>query len=245
MFFVKGVYGETSSGGNNLASKNRGYEIVKRSASKDKPKTVIARMLIENISSDGESEVQKIVLVGRSEEGKNSGKAIVKFIEPADMRGTQVFQVVNNGKTEQYVYIPAVGKWRSIPSKSQSFFGSELTYEDLLGRNIDDNEYEFLGEKDGMYIVKAIPKNKEEVSYDYYILYIDKESYNVERIETFKGGKIFKVGRVIERKDVQGYSTPLVTIVENLFTGRKTKLSVKKVLYNKKIPHRVFEVKIR
>jgi hypothetical protein len=225
------------------ATENKAYQIVKKVADKESPNTAVANLEIRNISPDGEQEIQEAVILVKIDDKKNrKGRAILRFLFPLDMKGTIVFQQREGNKSEIYVFIPALSKWRKVPPKSESFFGSELTYEDVMGRDIDENEYELLEEKGDLYIIKAIPLT--QASYDYYVLTIDKE-YNIRQVDFIKDGKNFKVMKVKNIQKIQGFDTITESSVENLLTGRKSEMKLKKVEYNVNIPEKYFDVKVK
>ena len=225
------------------AEVNRGYLIIKKVDEKNKPGTAVINMEIKNISPNGEEEVQEVVILAKVDDKKNNtGRALLRFLSPPDMKGTQVFQRKQSSFTEQYIFIPALSKWRSVPSKSDSFFGAELTYEDVLGRDLEDNTYELIEENNSIFKVKAIPKSKS--SYDSFILTIDKK-YNIVAVDFVKDGKLLKTFSVGKIENIDGFDTPLNATVENLKNGRKTLMKLSQVKYEVEIPEKYLDVKIR
>lgn len=78
-------------------------------------------------------------------------KTIIKFIYPADVKGTAILIVDNEtGNDDMWIYMPALRKTRRIVSsdKGKNFMGSEFTNADMSLPNIDDFNYEILGEEE-------------------------------------------------------------------------------------------------
>jgi hypothetical protein len=71
------------------------------------------------------------------------GKALVRFLEPFDVRRTSVLILENEGKNDDlWVYLPALRMTRRISSsqRADSFFGTDLSYEDVEPKHAGDYE---------------------------------------------------------------------------------------------------------
>ena len=69
------------------------------------------------------------------------GKALVRFLEPPDVRRTSVLIVENDAANDDlWVYLPAVRMTRRISSsqRADSFFGTDLSYEDVEPKHAED-----------------------------------------------------------------------------------------------------------
>jgi hypothetical protein len=71
-------------------------------------------------------------------------RVLIRFTYPNDIKGT-AFLVWEHpeGEDERFLYLPALGRTRRIAgAESQdSFVGSDFTYEDISGRELDDYTY--------------------------------------------------------------------------------------------------------
>lgn len=94
---------------------------------------------------------------------------MVLFTEyPADAVGTGFMRWAFTDEAEknadQWIYLPELRKTRrvSIRDPGDSFLGSDLTYADISGRALEQDEHRFvkLEEKDGrqLYVVESLPK---------------------------------------------------------------------------------------
>jgi hypothetical protein len=76
-------------------------------------------------------------------------KTLVRFTAPNDIRGTS-FLVWEHpeGDDERFLYLPALGRVRRVAGqeKQESFVGSDLSYEDIGGRDVADYSYAFASE---------------------------------------------------------------------------------------------------
>ncbi len=77
-------------------------------------------------------------------------KTIIKFTSPADVKGTSML-IVDHETTadDMWIYMPALRKTRRIVSgdRGKNFMGSEFTNSDMSLPNMDDFNYEVLGEE--------------------------------------------------------------------------------------------------
>ena len=83
-------------------------------------------------------------LRGQKETGD---RALIRFTYPNDIRNTAflVWEHPGAEDDERFLYLPALGRVRRIAGqeKDESFVGSDLSYEDIGGRDISDYTYAF------------------------------------------------------------------------------------------------------
>ena len=71
------------------------------------------------------------------------GRAVVRFLSPPEVRGTAMLVIEQAGRSDDvFLYLPAFGHTRRISSAQRydSFFGTNLTYEDLEPKRANDFE---------------------------------------------------------------------------------------------------------
>jgi hypothetical protein len=79
------------------------------------------------------------------------GKALLRFLYPQDIRRTSVLILENeNASDDLYVYLPAVRLTRHLSSaqRADAFFGTDLTYEDVEPKHIEDYRARWLSEEE-------------------------------------------------------------------------------------------------
>lgn len=77
------------------------------------------------------------------------GKALVRFLEPFDVRRTSILILENDGGSDDlYVFLPALGLTRrlSAAQRADSFFGTDLSYEDIEPKHASDYQVRVLPE---------------------------------------------------------------------------------------------------
>jgi hypothetical protein len=100
-----------------------------------------------------ERALDLLALRGRGAPGAGAGapdgdRLLLRFTYPNDIRGTSFLVWEHaDAEDERFLYLPSLGRVRRIAgSETQdSFAGSDFTYEDIGGRELDDYTYAFSG----------------------------------------------------------------------------------------------------
>jgi Outer membrane lipoprotein-sorting protein len=161
-------------------------------------------------------------------------KRIIRFIEPADVRGTSMLVVDNkNSADEMWIYLPALKKIRRIVTseKGKSFMSSEFSNADMTSPAISDFTYKHL-EKSGVnnqWIIASTPVNEDkadEYGYSKKISYISIDKNQIQKMEFYNfDNELFKI---IEIKSIQPLSDGKYMVknmvASNLNTNRKSEI---------------------
>lgn len=230
LFQSSGLYGEDAR------------EIMKRSekaflyAGKD----FRVDVTMELISSSGKTRLRELTML-RKNMATSGGeqKYYIYFHKPADVKG-MTFMVYKypDRDDDRWLFIPALNMVRRIAAqdRASSFVGSDFTYEDVSGRDIDEDIHEFLREDsiDGQktLVIKSTPRAK-DMPYLYRISWISKESYLPLKVEYYDyNEKLYKVFTADEIKNIDGFPTITKRTMKNLQSGHKTVVSFQDVKYN-------------
>jgi hypothetical protein len=161
-------------------------------------------------------------------------KRFIKFIEPADVRGTAMLVVDNkNTADEMWIYLPALKKTRRIVTseKGKSFMSSEFSNADMASPAISDFSHKHL-EKSGtnnQWIIESTPANEEkadEYGYSKKISYVSIDKNQVQKMEFYNfDNELFKI---IEIKSFfplgDGKYMVKNMVASNLSTNRKSEI---------------------
>ena len=85
-------------------------------------------------SPSGDKRVRKMTIVSKLYENGSLEKKLIRFIEPADVKGTGFLSFDYLKKNDdKWIYMPALRKTRRIVSSenAKSFMGSEFSYADM------------------------------------------------------------------------------------------------------------------
>jgi hypothetical protein len=199
-----------------------------------------ARVMMKLISKGGQERTREMTML-RKNFGEPGGdqKYFIYFFQPADVKD-MTFMVYKYPKKDddRWLFVPAISMVRRIAAqdKRSSFVGSDFTYEDVSGRDIEDDTHsitkeERLGAKD-CYVIKSVPKAA-EVDYSFRLSWIDKVSSLPLKEEYYdKRGELYRVFTADEVKDVKGFPTITKRTMKNLQSGHMTEVSYLKTDYN-------------
>lgn len=180
-----------------------------------------------------------------AESGKRADRLLMRFRYPADIRGTS-FLVIEHpaADDERFLYLPALGRVRRIAGEEQqdSFVGSDFTYEDMGGRELDDYTYTTLdansawtspeGERRPAWRLESRAKDP-NATYLRVVSLVLKDIFIVVGAESFnRRNEVVKRFEVQSLKQVSGVWTALEMAMHNLRDGTRTELSVAKAEYN-------------
>lgn len=153
------------------------------------------------------------------------------FLSPAEVRGSGLLGLKSDSSEDQWLYLPALKRSRRIApgNKSDSFMGSEFTFEDLQGYDLDDWTYRSLGQEqiEGVLCEKIEATPLKPSGYRRRLLWIDTAIQMPRQVQFFASGP--GPEKVMSLKDIKhqgtGWFAGEITM-ENLVTGKTTKLIV-------------------
>ncbi len=199
-----------------------------------------ARVMMKLISSGGQERTREMTMIRKNYGGVGAEqKYFMYFFQPADVKDMTFMVEKHPGKdADRWLFVPAISMVRRIAArdKSSSFVGSDFSYEDVSGRNLDDDTYsvikeEKVGAKDSV-VVKSTPK-VQDVDYSYKLSWIDKTNFLPLKEEYYdKKGDLYKVFTADEIKDIKGFPTVTKRTMKNIQSGHTTEVTFTKADYN-------------
>ena len=202
------------------------------------------------ISASGSERIRTVSTATRK--FGDVSKMIMKFISPADVRGTTMLVFdYENKDDDMWIYMPALRKTRRIVSseKGKNFMGSEFTNADMSKPNLNDFNYKIVGEAtvDGRNCWKIESTCKDRTIEDEYgfsnrIAYIDKENFLVYKVEFYSfDGNLFKIQTIKDyRKQSNNSYFAFYMEMQNLENGRKSVMTVDKFQLGSSLPESQF-----
>jgi hypothetical protein len=179
-------------------------------------------------------------------------KTLVKFMEPADIRGTSMLVYDYTDKpADMWIYMPALRKVRRIVSdeKGNSFMGSEFSNADLSVPETENFDYKILSvemfEGSDCWKIEAACKNENvsrENGYSKRLMWIDKASYLTRKMEFYDlKGELHKVQQFSDyRKLPNGKYFAWTMEKDNVQNGRKSFMVVEKFGESASVPESLF-----
>ena len=196
------------------------------------------------VDNKGRERVRQFSILRKDREDGGDQSYAVLFVRPADVRNT-VFLVDKHvgGDDNRWMYLPGLDLVKRIAAgdKRTSFVGSHFFYEDISGRELDEDTHELVETTDEYYVIKSTPKDPGSVEFKSWTAWIDKKTFIPAKMEYLdETGAVYRTIEALDVQDVAGVPTVLKMKVSDLRTGGHTISEFGKVQYNIGIPDDVF-----
>ncbi len=183
---------------------------------------------------------------------KNNDKTLIRFLSPADVKGVGLLAIEDGDREDQWLYLPALKRIRRISSseKSDSFMGSDFSYEDVEQNDLDNYAYQLLREEalDGQNcnVIRSIPVNEQtikETAYSRTEVWIRQDNFVAARVDYFNHkGDHFKTMRSNNIRPIDGTDKWRAHLIDmrNESTGHHTELHYDSIQINRGLDDNLF-----
>jgi len=203
-------------------------------------KDIKARVLMKLISKNGKERIRELTMLRLNKGNRGEQRYYMYFHRPADVRALTFMVWKYPGKDDdRWLYVPAIKLVKRIAAddKNSSFVGSDFSYEDVSGRDLEDDTYTLRGEEsvDGktVYVLESVPKDGKSASYSRKVAWIDKETFLPLKEEYYdKRGKLYKTFTADRIETIQGIPTIMKRTMANVQNGHRTEVTFSEVRYN-------------
>lgn len=187
-------------------------------------------------------------------------KYLAQFESPADIRGTSYLNFDwddTNRDDDSWLYLPSLQRVKRIASSdtSDSFLGSDFTYADINGYEIDWYDFSFVNQSEivngeDCWVIEAVPKPEfrdraeESTGYSRMQLWISKEKFvqlqaqawelRGNRIKYFSATELELIDNIWTPQQLQAITT------RNERVEHSSVLQINNIEYNVEIPDSVF-----
>jgi len=207
-----------------------GSEIAKMMDEKPTPKDMSNKTNMILTNSKGKSRTN--TMASKSMDGNK--KQIIWFLEPKDDKGVSFLKIEHDDKDDEMrMWLPAFKKVRRISSKKKgdSFMGSDLSYEDMSNRVMDENGYMRLEDEtvNGIecYVLEITPKKEAKSIYSKHISWVAKDGlFGVQEKSFDKRGELKKKKEFTFQKMKNYY------IIERVFVEDVQKTHTTEVIFS-------------
>ena len=219
-----------------------GYQLAKMVDDKNQPKSSKSEisMILMNLKKDRKKTKEMISI------SKNDGeKMLIFFKTPKRDKGIGFLKIENDDNDKLSLFIPKLKKVRRISSNNQSdsFMGSDLSFEDMLSRNLDDFNYNILESSDNsVYILESICKDKDS-EYSRHISWISKDHLLIKKEDSYdQEGNLLKK-KIFEQILIQDYHLVSKIDVTNIQDKHRTILEINNLEIDSDIKDDIFQEK--
>lgn len=209
-------------------------------------------IILEEIAPNGQiterNEIKQYGKIFRND----TVNTVFEWQSPASRKNTRILQAEKIGKTDDcMIYTPELRQVRRISTaaRKNNVVGSELTFNDLRIREVEDDTHEMMKSTDTITIssgttytcwqIKSTPVKKSEVEYSYRITWFDKQTYLPVQVKYYDRKtkelfKTFEIERIDHVKGTTGreYVLRRSCYITNEKTGRKSHIFVKDFIFD-------------
>ncbi len=203
-----------------------------------------AKVNMKITDKQGQVREREFIILRKDVQDGGDQKYFVYFQKPTDVRRMAYMVHKHIDKDDdRWLFMPNLDLVKRIAAgdKRTSFVGSHFLYEDVSGRNLQEDAHELTETTETAYIVKNTPKKPDTVEFSSFTVWIDRKTMVPTKMEFFdKNNKLY---RTIESKKVEKigefYTVTQSTVID-LGTGGKTEMTFSEVQYNIKLEDDLF-----
>jgi hypothetical protein len=235
-----------AQGANAIANSSLTPDAVARAVQdRDTGKDSRAEMRMRLFDRQGRVRERVLTLSTLRGAGAAGDKTLVRFLYPNDIKNTGLLVWEHpEADDERFLYLPALGRVRRIAGeeKQESFVGSDLSYEDIGGRDVADYTYSFAdatatwtapdGSRHPAWALESRAKDS-RADFPRSVSLVLKDRFIIVHADIFnprnERAKVFDVRRMDR---VDGIWTVLDLVVVNERQNTKTELTTTSMSYN-------------
>ena len=208
-----------------------------------------------DISSDMNMEItnkkgRKRTLKVKSISKDNSEKQILWFLSPADDKGIAYLKIEHKNKDDEIrLWLPAFKKIRRISAKKKadSFMGSDLSYEDMTSRQIEDYNFTIIKEDNinnqDCYVMKSEPKKGIKSEYSKHLTWVTKDKYLPVKEESYDNENKLLKAKSFKYVNLNSFDLVSEIFVENMQKKTNTLLKLSNLRVNTNVKDNLFQEK--
>jgi outer membrane lipoprotein-sorting protein len=186
--------------------------------------------------SQGRKREREFIILRKDKEDGGQQFFYVYFKKPSDV-SKMVFMVHKHTDKDddRWMYLPALDLVKRIAAsdKRTSFVGSNFMYEDVSGRNLNEDTHELVKSDGKHYVIKNTPKKPGEVEFSSYTVEIDKKTFlPVKAVYLDKNGKEYRIVEAVKTAVIDGIPTVTESKVTDIAAGSSTVSKFSNIKYN-------------
>ena len=220
-------------------------QIIAKMNEKDKPKDIKATFIMESHRGE-EKRITKFISWSQ-----NAGKKqIMWFLEPTSYKDMAFLKIEENENSNMTMWYPQYKKFRKISSqnKGSAFMNSDLIYEDIYVRRVENFNYTLLKEEElndlKCYVIISVPLDKVNSTYSKHHTWISAENLNpIQEISYDKDENPYKKREfnyiIQDQKEVINFIK-----ITNLKKNQYTTLHINNMILDSGINNNVFQKNI-
>ena len=213
-----------------------GLELAELLESREKPNDIKSINTMTLTNKDGKTKILELVSMSKDD----SEKQMIWFLKPKKDKGIAFLKIEHDDDDDfMTMWLPGFSRFKRIKSsqKSDSFMGSDLSFEDLSNRTISDYNYKIIEvdeNNNGWFYLESIPKEVDS-EYSKHITKIQEVEIGIfiviEESSYDKNNELLKT-KIFNFKKIDSYYVMDRLKVENVQKNHSTLLTVNEILLN-------------
>jgi len=201
-----------------------------------------ARMII--VDENGKRQMRQFTILRKDQQDLGDQNILVFFSQPSNVKDT-VFRVEKKLASDdnRWLFLPALDLIKRISAgdKRTSFVGSHFYYEDVSGRNPQEDNFTLVNEDKAAYVINAKPKDAQSVEFSHYTVKIDKNNFlPIETTYFDHNNQATRKMAVLQVQEINGIPTVMKSRITNLGNNSYTEMQFRHVKYNVGLPDSLF-----
>ncbi|NOR88537.1 MAG: outer membrane lipoprotein-sorting protein, partial [Bacteroidales bacterium] len=222
-----------------IAQELTGREIVEKVYTRPAGDDQTSNLTMTLINKSGSERVRKIKQF--TKDFGDVEKSIMFFQTPADVKNTSFMSWTyddDSKSDDQWIYLPAIKKTKRISSdsKSDSFMGSDFTYDDLGDRKLDADTHKRLADEtidDITYYVVESTSKDEDYMYSKTKTWIRQDHFIGLKKEFYdEDGDLFKILTLKKFEEIDGIIVITNSEMVNTYRNHRTSMVLDNVNIN-------------
>ena len=168
-----------------------------------------------------------------------SSKSVLRFTDPPEVKGVALLVVNHPDRaSDQWMWTPAIQRDRrvALQDRSQRFFGTDFSFEDLEERDVDQYDYAMDGDETlngaPCWRVVATPRKTKTSQYTKSRVWVRKDNYAYQKVESYIRSQVVRVLNYSDIQNVQGIWTGRTMDMTDLRRKSRTVLRLEELKYN-------------
>lgn len=201
-----------------------------------------ARMII--VDENGNRQMRQFTILRKDQQNLGDQNILVFFSQPSNVKDT-VFRVEKqlSGDDNRWLFLPALDLVKRISAgdKRTSFVGSHFYYEDVSGRNPQEDKFTLISESSDSYTINATPKEPQSVEFSHYTVTINKQHFLPMKTTYYnQNQQPMRKMTVLKVDHINGIATVMKSRITNLQNNTYTEMQFRNVKYNIGLPDNIF-----
>jgi outer membrane lipoprotein-sorting protein len=205
-----------------------------------------ARITMRLVSKEGTERVREMTMTRRTLQEGGEQRYFVFFHRPPDVRDLAFLVWKYPGRDDdRWLYVPALKLVRRIAASDRhtSFVGSDFSYEDVSGREPEDDTHKLVREETvggrKTYVIESVPRTPGDFSRK--LSWIDGAMWLPLKEEYYdRRGDLARAYTAEEVREVQGLWTAVKRSMKNVQSGHRTDVVFDDLRYGLKLSPDLF-----